>query len=121
MTQRDLLGLLVLAQIADDYEEMDHIYEMVCERANRCGIVARMDDIGALLIELVASGLAGAYRLSTKSPPIEIMPPLRPEDLKEYYFWVTPKGVELFQSSRDQLPFDEEDELVPGWSIPTVD
>jgi hypothetical protein len=119
MRYRNLLRLLVLAEISDDYEEVEHIYENVSDRARRCQIVVQRADICALLVDLVAGSLARAYNFSAPGPPIEVTGPLRPEQLDDYYFWSTQSGVDLLQSKRDQWPFDEEDSLVAGWALPT--
>lgn len=121
MRYRSLLRLLVLAEVSDDYEEVDHIFENVSARARLCQVAVQVDDVCATLADLVGLDLARAYRLSTTSPAVEVSIPLDRKQLKNYYFWITEKGKEWLHSSRDQWPFDEEDSLVPGWSLQADD
>lgn len=119
MKEHDFVRLLVLVQISDDYEEPEHIYENVAGKAMLCGITVQPADIGKVLVDLVESGLAKAYRLSTTEPAIEIegAPPV--DQVQGYYFLITERGKEVIDSSRDERwPFDDEGALRPGWCPP---
>lgn len=51
------------------------------------------------------------YAVIEGSPSIDQVPDL--------YFWITAKGRDLVDSSRDEeWPFDDEGELLPGWCPP---
>jgi len=120
MSQHDLIRLLVLVEISDDYEEPEHVYENVAKRARLCGMVIQFVDVRTALMELVGSGLAKAYRLSTTAQAMEIQgfPPV--DQVHEYYFWITEKGKGIVDSTRgDSWPFDDEGDLRPDWSPPS--
>jgi hypothetical protein len=112
----------VLAEIADDYEEPKHVWENVEQRARFSGIAVTKSEIYHLLLQAVADGLAKPYDLAVKGPVVElpVAPPL--ERIEGYYFWITEKGrdLHLLAREREQWPFDDEGELVPGWVPPTA-
>lgn len=119
MKRYELIRLLVLVDISDDYEEPAHIYQNIAERAGILGITVRPQDVDGALADLTESGLAKAYKLSTRAPATEIqgVPPLG--RFQDYYFWITEKGKAVVDSTRDeQYPFDDEGGILPGWSPP---
>jgi hypothetical protein len=119
MNRSELIRLFVLAEISDDYEEIEHISENVTKRARACGMSSQAKDVQAALAELLELGLAKAYLLSCTDPVVEIqgVPPL--DQFGEYYFWITDKGQEAHASWRKEWPLDDEDSLLPGWSLRT--
>ncbi len=118
MTRRDLIWLLVLAEISDDYEEPEHIQERVARRAEICGTLAEAEDVRQSLIELVNSGFAKVYRLSPKAPVAEIPEFPAADSYGDYYYYITKEGKDALAAKRDRWPLDGEDSLLPGWVIP---
>jgi hypothetical protein len=112
---------LVLAAISDDYEEPNHIYQNVARRATACGVPATRGLVELLLLELVEQQLAKAYDLLT-DPEGEFEGVPKLADIGKYYFLITQEGLAALLAAREAepWPFDEEDELVPGW-IPLKD
>jgi hypothetical protein len=119
MNRNGLKRLLVLTEIADDYEEPGHIYENVAKEAKLCGMAIEPSEILKILVDLIESGEAKAYRLlPVKGPAGEVQGVPSLDELGDYYFWITKKGLEARSSSADNWPFDGEGELLPGWSSP---
>jgi hypothetical protein len=119
MNPQKLIRLFALMAISDDYEEPKHLYRVIAQEAGICGVVVSPDGVRVALTELVESGLAKAYRLSTTEPVEEIegAPPL--DRLDEYYFWITDKGRHVLAVDRVHWPLDEENVLLPGWQPPS--
>lgn len=116
MTRDELIRMLVLNEISDDYEESEHVFENVSERGRNCGISVEVSDVNRTLLELVNSGSAKAYDL-WKNPPEELQT-VPEDDLSKYYYWITPKGLEA-HSSFEGWPFDDEGVVLPGWIPPS--
>lgn len=121
MTRRDLIWLLVLAEISDDYEEPEHIYERVARRAEICGTRMEPDEVRQVLKELVNSGFAKVYRLSPIKPIAEVGGFPSVESFEDYYYYITPEGKDALAARRDQWPLDGEDNPLPGWTAPAAD
>ena len=107
MDRIELVRLLVLCEICDDYENVDQIIlPNVAKRAAKCGLVIERSEIVNALAGLVQDGLAKAYRLSPFEPystELQGMPPLDViEEFFETYFWATKKGIDL-QLSHDDI------------------
>lgn len=117
MTRQELIRLLVLAEISDDYEEPCHILERVARSARICGASASVEDVRSALLGLITSGLARAYWLSPREDASEFngIPPA--QKFSEYYYYITPKGKHALAASRSKWPFDPEGSLLPGWTI----
>jgi hypothetical protein len=118
MTREELVRLAVLMNIADDYEEPVYIYECVLEDLEPCGLTVAPEETQRALIELTESGLARAYRLSSREPFVEELQDLPPFDGSyDYYFWITEEGLRSLTAGRALIdwPLDDEHELIPGW------
>ena len=71
------------------------------------------------MAELVQAGLAQAYKLSSTSPTAVVISGVPPHDeLAEYYFLATPKGMQLHVSDDEWYPFDENGALRKDWKAP---
>ena len=120
MKRDELVRQLVLAEIADDYEEPDHIWENVAQRAEMCSLPVERAMIARILLELVDLGLARAYDLSLRGPARELdtAPPL--EQIAKYYFWITPQGKDVHLTYRTTVgwPFDDEGDIRSDWVAP---
>jgi hypothetical protein len=104
--------------IADDYEEPVHVYQCVLEDLRPCGLAIAPEETQRALSELTESGLAKAYRLSSREPFAEELQGLPPFDGSyDYYFYITEQGLRSLAArrARDDWPLDDEHELVPGW------
>jgi hypothetical protein len=119
MRPQQLLRLLVLGEIADDYEEPNHIYENVARRATACGIATTQQLVELLLLELVEQGMAKAYDLRAEDGA-ELAGAPRLDQVSEYYFLITSEGLAAFVAARTAgpWPFDDEGDLVDGWCPP---
>jgi hypothetical protein len=120
VTRHKLIGSFVLAEISDDYEEPEHVYENVAERARICGMSVQQLEIRTMLLELVQMGLAKTYILSTREPAIEVQGPPSLDNIHDFYFWITEEGKTALSSLRRCWPLDDEDSLLPGWSPPLI-
>jgi len=117
VTRYEMVRMLVLNEIADDYEEPSHIYERLEDLGRKCGMVIQPLDVKRALVDLVESGWAGAYDLWRK-PVEELRAPPPPERVDEYYYLITQRGREA-QSSFEAWPFDDTGAILQGWSPPT--
>jgi len=119
MTREDLIRQLLLSQtIADDYDEIDRITECVTRNAAKCGVEVTPNEVRSYVWELLNHGLAKAYLLSTREPYVLGIPGVPSiEELDEYYFLLTEKGIEALNATTAPWPFDEDDNLLPGWSL----
>jgi len=80
MHRSELVRLMVLCEICDDYENVDQIIlPHVAKDAAKCGLVIERSEIVHALSGLIQDGLAKAYRLSPFEPystELQGMPPL---------------------------------------------
>lgn len=112
MTRPELVRILVLNEISDDYENVDQvILRRVAQLGTKGGLTIERSDIVEALSELVKEGLAKAYLLSTTAPhvtEIEGMPALDTiESDFETYFYITPTGIDVLERSEWPFPEDE--------------
>jgi hypothetical protein len=122
MNRSELVRLLVLNEICDDYENVDQvILSHVSKLAAKCGLAIERSEIVEALAGLVQDGLAKAYTLSPHEPfstELSGMPPLDvAEEYFETYFYVTKKGMDLQLSDDVSWLFDDEGELRPDWRL----
>ena len=122
MDRIELVRLLVLREICDDYENVDQIIlPRVAKDAAKCGLVIERSEIVNALAGLVQHGLAKAYLLSPFEPystELQRMPALDViEEEFETYFYVTKKGLDLQRSNAVSWPFDDEGELRSDWRL----
>lgn len=112
MERNKLVRLMVLNEICDDYENIDQIIlPHLARQCAKLGFAVERSDIVRALAELVADGLAKAYRLSSTAPVKELqgMPQLDAVDEDfEIYFYITDKGMVLQLSDDQEWPFDDE-------------
>jgi hypothetical protein len=122
MTRRDQIRMFVLDVIADDYEEIEHITEVVEKWLGVCKLEITRDEIVQALITLIQENCARAYHLTG-------MPGHRPEEIKgvpspdqiqlrDPYFLITDKGVQEVNLPDDGWPFDDEGALRTEWVPP---
>ena len=115
MDRRELIRMLVLNEISDDYEEPTHIFEQLANVGRSFGVPIDESDITRALGELVRSGWAKAYRF-TGADAQELLGFPSPDDRDSYYL-ITNKGREA-HSAFGGWPFDDDGDPVPGWSPP---
>lgn len=104
MRRAELIRTLVLNDLADDYESLEHITAEVVRFGLTCGLQIGDAEIRATLVDLIATGLVKAYRLSP-SPVEEVPSAIAMANLRDYYYWQTPRGREIHKSA--DWPFDE--------------
>lgn len=126
MLRRDLVRMLVLREISDDYENLHQITKQIGTSSNKCGLTFKTDEILGALSDLIAGDLAKAYRLSNTVEELHGMPPAdtigSPHEpmIGDVYFWVTEKGGRLVLSNYDteEWPFDGDGILKTDWKPP---
>ena len=113
----DLTRLLILLEIADDFEEPAHLYDRLSERFASWKITINPEEIRTSLKELVASGLASAYWLGP-GPQLKLdgFPP--EDEVQNYYFRITDEGRRIIPVWRDEWPFDDVGDLPETWTPP---
>jgi hypothetical protein len=116
MNRRDIVRLLVLNTISDDYENVDQvILPNVAGHLARLGMAIERSEIVSALSGLIEDGLARAYLLSREQPyatELQGMPrvDLIEEDFKTY-FCITRDGMDFLRSGKTGWPFDDEGNL----------
>jgi hypothetical protein len=118
MTRYELIRMLVLNEISDDYEEPQHIYERLAALGCQPGLAIEPREVSRALIDAVELGWAKAYDLS-RDPAQETPVSQVVDRANDYYYWITPRGREV-QSAFNGWPFDDNGEPLPGWSPPAV-
>lgn len=121
MDQREFIRLFVLNTICDDYENIDQIILPNALRDGaRCGVAIDRGEVVEALAYLIENGFAKAYNLRREPGSCELQG-MRDvseiEDDFETYFYITAKGLEFYRSNDGWWPFDEEDNLLPAWSL----
>ena len=122
MNRSELVRLMVLNEICDDYENVDQIiFPHVAKQASKCVLAIERSEIVNALAGLIQDGLAKAYLLSPFEPfstGLHGMPPLDViEEDFETYFWATKKGIDLQLLQMTSWPFDDEGELRSDWHL----
>ena len=111
MKRKDLIRLVTLLEIADNFVEPEHVYDRVAGRLGIFKIAVSPEESRASLIELIESGFAKAYWLGP-GPQKELDGVPSPADFQKYYFHITEEGVEMIPIWRGQWPFDDEGDLL---------
>ena len=70
MERNELIRLMVMNSVCDDYENVDQvILKQIAPDGARLGVTIQREDVVTALAKLIAGGLVQAYRLSgTKRP-----------------------------------------------------
>jgi hypothetical protein len=124
MLRTDLIKLLVLDEVADDYENFYEIKTEVVAAGVDCGLKIEPAEIAGALVDLLADGFVKAYRLypgpvqevpssaAAASLPSEALTVCSYSDQRpgDRYYLPTPKGRELHQNA--EWPLDDEGRLV---------
>jgi len=105
----ELIRLIVLNEICDDYENVDQIIlQGAAKEGAAYGLTIDRRDVVAALGWLIEQGLAKAYLLSSLSPhhtELHGMPQLDMiEENFQTYFYIAKKGMEHHLSRRDSGP-----------------
>jgi hypothetical protein len=121
-TRNELIQMLTLNSMADDYESFDHLCEWAVKSGAQCGLTIERSEVLNALLNLIETRLAQAYRFSRPTNSfIEIQgtPPLEEISNPWYrYFWITRNGVEVLSAKDEGWPFDDECELRKDWVPP---
>jgi hypothetical protein len=115
----DLLEVLVLNVIGDNYEDLAHIGGRVGLDAGDCGMNFSLPELTHALAGIIRRGWASAYRLSGKAPyAVELagVPPA--EEIADFYHTATAAGLAILAADIPGWPFDDHGKLLPGWSPP---
>ncbi len=126
MDRRELVRMMVLDAICDDFENVDQI--ILPEVAGNCrklGLVVKRSEIVNALAGLVEDGLAKAYDLANLPNPrdsfsgeLESMRSLdQVEENFKTYFYITKKGTDFHASDDAWWPFDDEGKRLPDWHL----
>lgn len=114
MRRADLVNLLVLNEIMDDYEEPQQIHKQL--GPIRRSLPIELTEVEEVLVHLVQLDWAKAYDLR-KDPPEPLLnaPPV--SDAAKYYYWTTEHGREV-HAVFDEWPYDDEGGIAAGWEPP---
>ncbi len=113
MNRSELIRLIVLNEICDDYENVDQrILPGAVKEGAECGLTIERSDVVSALAGLIEDGLAKAYLLSPREPyttELQGIPSLDliEEDFKTY-FYITKKGMALHLSCDGPWPHLEQ-------------
>ena len=123
MTRGELLRLLILEDVCDDYEEIEHITGSVTVLAQKCGINVTRDEIVQELMNPIDAALVKAYRLFSSRRPAEAFdgrPPLTElEESGGYtYFLITENGMKVHLANDHRWRFDQTNLLGRDWISP---
>jgi hypothetical protein len=116
--------MLILDEMADDYENLYQIKMGVLRAGMNCGLTIAPPEIASALADLLADGFVQAYRLYPSpvreipnSIPVanladEVLTVRTYSDQKsnDFYYFPTSKGREFHQNG--EWPFDEEGQLL---------
>ena len=124
MDRSELVRLMVLNEICDDFENVDQmILPGIARAAAKSGLAIERSEIVDALAGLVKDGLAKAYILTPPcgdpfSREFQGMPPLDVvEEDFETYFYATKQGLDLQRSGATCFPYDEHGNLRPDWAL----
>ena len=114
MTRTELIRLLVLREICDDFENVDQIILPNISRDGASyGFTVERPEVVEALAWLVTEGLAKAYILSSRPPhetQIGGMPSIdHVEDDFRTYFLATDNGRHLHRADDSWWPFGDEE------------
>jgi hypothetical protein len=120
MTRKEFVRRFILMEIADDYENVEHIRFMITRDCSRCGLIISETEIIFGLSEVIMAGLAKAYRLSGTVPALAIQGVPSQQEFTDPYthFWATEAGRGLVTADRDWWPFDDVGNLRADWVSP---
>jgi hypothetical protein len=122
MNRSELVRLMVLNEISDDYENVDQIIlPHVAQDGAKLGLTIERSEIVDAMAGLIKDGLAKAYLLSGREPfstELQGMPAINlvEEDFKTY-FYITKKGMDLQLRDDTWWPFNDEHEPRPNWHL----
>ena len=113
MIRRELIRLLVLREICDDYENVDQIIlPSIAREGAPHGFTIERSEVVEALRGLVSDGLAKAYILSSRLPHVtelDGMPEIgEVEENFTTYFWATQKGLDFHRADDTWWPFADE-------------
>ena len=109
MNRSELIRLIVLNEICDDYENVgQRILPGAVKEGAECGLTIERSDVVSALARLIEDGLAKAYLLSPREPYATELQGIPSLDLIEEnfktYFYITKKGMELHLSCDGPWP-----------------
>ncbi len=118
MNRRELIGLLILNGVADDYHNLWEILDDTGELAVQCGLKVQPSEVRAELMSLIEGGLVKSWRLSPIPPFVEAAAGVSPDGADSHYFLITDEGIQVLKSLAGSWPFDEDDRVPDGWVPP---
>lgn len=115
----ELIGRLVLNIVGDGYQDLKRIKERVTDDGTLAGMSISEVEITSTLLDLIANGLASAFRLfPSEEPPEAVQGVPELADLNKYYFLITDKGLALHGSEYKHWPFDDDGNPRKDWAPP---
>ncbi len=110
---------MVLREIGDDYEEIDHILVNLRKVCAQIGVPVSRHDVYEALNDLFDKELAGAYRLSPSSPVTQVYEMPKEDELDvSSYFLISDDGLRVLRSEFE-YPLDDEGVLRSDWVPPS--
>ena len=111
MNRKELVRIVVLLDVSDDYETTVHIAQRLTNVANTCRVAFERHEVVDALSELLNTGLANVYRLSPYAPVEKIVgiPSASEFDDDYTHFYITDEGkMEIDRMRRGAWPFDDD-------------
>jgi hypothetical protein len=129
MSRAELIRMLVLTSIADDYENLEQIAKGVTRMSTECGMSVSAFEILDALADLIESNTAKACRsdsFKNRWTELDGMPERTEIGSRcetatdDAWFWVTERGKQMVLAPDTDGPFDDEGELRAGWTPPRL-
>jgi hypothetical protein len=107
MKRSDLLQILVLDVVADDYEDFAKIVSEVSQMCGALEFEITRSEVFRALEDLIRLGLIKAYFLSPWTSPMDVPGIPSRERLPELHFLQTEKGRQAHDFNCSRWPLDE--------------
>ncbi len=93
---------LILGDVADDYEEFEHVVKTVISEAAERGIPVDRQEIFDKLRELVKQGYVQSFSYLANQNSFAKVAEYSADRISEVWFYITPKGLLIFKPSPEE-------------------
>jgi hypothetical protein len=92
-----LVRNLIMGDVADDYEEFDHVVRNVTVEASEFGVAADRGLVFEKLGELLREGLIQAYEYRPDDRSFVETQDYSSDRVGDLWFYITPRGLQVFE------------------------